>query len=275
MSAHDDPAEPGIPEGAGLEDAFVARPLPELAAPHRLDALGAGQDGEPDEDTEPLPPYRETLADLKAQEEAGTLEGYRLPTVDAEGQPYVGYWEDLEVPPAPWRRTAAAVSVLVLTGLFVTPELVDGLWWLTLVISIVVVGGILVIGSPGGRRPRGTALFRRRIVLPAVVVAGAVLFGAFMTYDLLAFHTWSLSGPPPKVLACGAEYSRAGAAIPTPARVPLHRVGTTPSGLPILGNADCGRGTSVWAFVGIHGQVVPYEISRTCAAGCPAEPYSK
>jgi hypothetical protein len=186
---------------------------------------------------------------------------------------YVGYWEGLQVEPSGSGRLRTVIVILVLIGIFLTPLLIDGIWWLTLAVSEVVVGTILVLGAPPGARQPGTALFRRRVVLPVVLVVAVVFYGAFMAYDDLLFGTWSLSGPPPKVLACGAEYHAEGGLIPAPRGVPLHQVGTTPSGLPILGNANCGNADSTWAFVGSTGKVRPYEVA--CLGACPSEPYSR
>lgn len=184
---------------------------------------------------------------------------------------YVGYWKDLEAPPARWKRSSRALAILALTALFALPELVGGTWWLTLVISEVVVGTLVVLGAPPGHAVPGTTYFRRQIVLPAVVVAALAIFGAFLAYDDLAFGTLSLAGPPPQVLACGTVFYRTGSSIPRPPGSPLHRVGTTPSGLAVLGDASCGQRDGVWAFVARGGRLVPYQA--TCAGPCPADPY--
>jgi len=214
----------------------------------------------------PLPAFRSTVDELKRVESEGRSHAYEVPSVTIPVPEYVGYWEDLEPPRRPWRFERRLILLLVLVGLFFVPLLIDGVWWLTLATSEVVVGTLLVLGSPPCRRTSGSGFYRRRVVLPTVFAACAALFGAFMGYDSVAFGTWSLAGPPPKILACGAEYAAEGGPIPTPSGVPLHRVGTTPSGLPMLGTAQCGSSGTKLAFVGTGGKVIPYQLCS--ATGC-------
>lgn len=211
-------------------------------------------------DTAGLPPH---MIDMTVTPETG-------PAADTSG--YVGYWANLKAPNRPWRRTTKLASFLVLVGILVTPELIDGLWWIPVLISEVAVGTILILGAPSGPRSEGTAYFRRRVVAPSVLVLGLVAFGAFLVFDQVAFGTWTLSGPPPRVLACGATYDRAGTAITPPTGVALHKVGVTPSGLDVFGNSTCGEANSTWVFVGVHKKVIPYRVR--CSGTCPDEPYS-
>lgn len=251
------PGGPGADEPEPLDDRVVdSRPDQVVGAPDSVS---------PTPVDEPLPAFRSTVDDLKGAEFEGRYHAYEVPVVRVPPPEYVGYWEDLEPPRRPWGFERKVVVVLVLVGLFLAPLLIDGVWWLTLATSEVVVGALLVLGSPPGRRTSGSGVFRRRVILPAVLVVGAVLFGAFMGYSYLAFGTWSLVGPPPKILACGGEYSADGGPMPTPSGVPLHRVGTTPSGLPILGTAHCGGSESKVAYVGSGGKVVPYQL---CGTSC-------
>ncbi|MHB8219305.1 MAG: hypothetical protein ACYDHU_03130 [Acidimicrobiales bacterium] len=126
-----------------------------------------------------------------------------------------------------------------------------------------------------GASPGGATWFRRKLVAPAVVVVVLVGFGAFIAYGNLIFGTFSLVGPPPRVIVCGDSYNNSGETISTPHTLALHRVGTTLSGLPILGNAACGHLDAAWVFVGIHGKLIPYrEAHCVLTPTCFSEPYT-
>jgi hypothetical protein len=148
--------------------------------------------------------------------------------------------------------------------LFFVPLSADGVWWLTLAVSIVAVGVLLVLSSPTHRL--------RAVVVTAVVAL--VAFVGLEAYNDIAFGTLSLTGPPPLIFACGAEYAQSSAGPVTVAGgLTLHRVGITPSGLELLGNANCGGPGSVWAFVSVGpGQVVPYLADHYTG---PSLPYGR
>jgi hypothetical protein len=214
--------------------------------------------------------------DAASPGERSTSGVFRVPTVDRHGQTrmwakpeywdrenYQGYWEDLELLELRWRTTTRIVAILVLTGLFFTPELIDGLWWLTLVISELVVGAIVILGAPN----------RRRLVAVVVVAVALAGFASLEAFNDLEFGTLSLSGPPPQVLACGAVYEQTSISLDVPKSLHLHQVGTTPSGLAMLGNAQCGNEASVWVFVSLGGgMVMPYLESQYVG---PPVPYSQ
>lgn len=171
---------------------------------------------------------------------------------------YQGYWEDLGLPKSGWRRPTRIVSGVALIFVFFIPELIDGMWWATLVISEAVVATIVILGTPGGKLIAGRAYFRRRLVAPIVISLALLGFLGLEVYNSLLFGTWSLSGTPPVILACGARYAQDGPAIGVPSGLVLHPVGKTPSGVTMLVNDSCG-GPSPWAFVSIgHGEIIPF-----------------
>jgi hypothetical protein len=243
----------------------------------------------------PLPSFDEKLREIRtAGDEASFEGGYRVPSVDPAGDSrmwahprywpkklrpywdprsgYVGYWEDLDVKRPWWKRPTRALSIVGLVVLFFVPLAVGGFWWLPLLVSEFVVGTLLILGTPGGRMVPGTTHFRKRLIAPVVVALGVAGLLSLLVYNDLAFGTWSLSGPPPMIVACGGGYTVDGDAIPSPSGVVLHQVGVTPSGDAILGNAQCGSAGSVWAFVGVgHGRVIPYRINGYLG---PQVPYS-
>ncbi|MHB8318044.1 MAG: hypothetical protein ACYDEP_02255 [Acidimicrobiales bacterium] len=221
-----------------------------------------GCDSERDDDTDP--------------DSSGEV-AYRVPTVYTEGetrmwaQPqywdcdnYQGYWEDLDTSKPWWHGLPRAFFIAGLFILFFVPEILDGLWWLTLFVSDLVVGTIVILGMPR---------HRARVVL-AVTSFVLVSFASLEAYNWLLFDTVSLWGPPPTILACGAEYVRTDANIAVPKGLILHRVGTTPSGLAVLGNSRCGTYNSAWAFVGVSsGKIVPYLEFNYSGNSVP--PYSR
>jgi hypothetical protein len=62
------------------------------------------------------------------------------------------------------------------------------------------------------------------------------------------------------IFACGSEYAQTSdVPVSITGVVALRRVGTTPSGMELLGNDHCGGPHSVWAFVSTGtGTVLPY-----------------
>jgi hypothetical protein len=149
-----------------------------------------------------------------------------------------------------WRRPWRIVFAAFLVGLFLVPLMVDGLWWLTLLVSEVAVGAIVIIGSTAHRRAAAVAV-------GCLALLGAVGLEA---YNDVAFGTLSLRGAPPLVFTCGTEYTRT---TTTPVAVAggavLLRVGTTPSGMSLLVNRRCGGPASAWAFVALGPRtVLPY-----------------
>ena len=169
---------------------------------------------------------------------------------DPENENYVGYWEHLDVSRPWWRGAPRFFAWSSLIVLFFVPEIIDGMWWLTLAISELVVGAIVILAIPR---------HRRRVAL--IVVSLALLgFGFLEAYNWVGFGTAGLYGPPPLILACGGEYQMTQASgISIPKGLVLHRVGTTPSGLAILGNNRCNSFSAVWAFVGLgNGKIVLY-----------------
>jgi hypothetical protein len=175
---------------------------------------------------------------------------------------YVGYWKNLRVTRTRLRSELSVAWILLMGLAFIVPLLIGGIAFIPVLVAETLVAAMVIVSAPGGKVVPGHAYFRKRLVVPVVVVVAAVGFGAFWCYDDILFGTWSLSGTPPRILACGAQYDRAGPPIPPPKGVALHRVWETPSGEEILGTADCGRAGSVRAFVAVgHGRVVPYDIA--------------
>jgi hypothetical protein len=190
--------------------------------------------------------YLEPLPAAEGDAVSGETEG--APTLFIAAHPAVP--GELFVHRSRWGWFARLLFLAALVFLFFEPERVDGMWWGTLVISEAVVGVLIVLASPG----------RRRLATMVVAALAALGFVALEVYNDAAFGTLSLSGPPPKILACGQEYTRtATRPIPIVPPVPLHRVGTTPSGRTLLGNGRCGEHGSVWAFVSAgRGLVIAY-----------------
>ena len=138
---------------------------------------------------------------------------------------------------------------MVGAALFFLPLRVGGLWWLTLAVS----------SPPSGCWPSSASPAHRPQAAVAALVVALLAFVGLEAYNDVAFGTLSLNGPPPLIFACGAEYARSAQAPVTVGGLVLHRVGITPSGMALLGNARCGGPGSVWAFVSVGpGRVIPY-----------------
>lgn len=112
------------------------------------------------------------------------------------------------------------------------PIQVHGMCWSSLLLSFVVFSLIA---------PMVFKLKKR----PAAIMIGAVaifLLASLEIWNITGFNTLSLSGPPPKILWCGAAYQKTFQTIPPPAHETLLTVGTTPAGGPILSPKRCGSG---------------------------------
>ncbi len=216
----------------GLSDRPPAPPPPPVPSYPETES---GHHGERDEQGDAPPPMASTGADEGQRGEA------ELPL--SPGDHFYVYRP-------PWRRPRAILLVVVGAVLFLIPLRVDGLWWLTLAVSVAAIGVLAVFGSPA-HRPRAAVV--------ALVVA-LLAFVGLEAYNDVAFGTLSLRGPPPLIFACGAEYVQsAQSPVTVGGGLALHRVGTTPSGMALLGNAHCGGPGSVWAFVSVGpGTVIPY-----------------
>ncbi|HLN15927.1 MAG TPA: hypothetical protein VK277_04140 [Acidimicrobiales bacterium] len=153
--------------------------------------------------------------------------------------------------------------VLVALALWLPIEL-HGLCWVSLLIGL---GAVLLL----------LLIFRLRARTVVALMAALVLVEGvgLEIWNGAAFHTASLSGPPPALLWCGRTYWPPGHTLraETPAQLRglrpavvagrLQTVGTTPSGLPILSPTACG-GTnppSVFLPAGPH-TYYRYALSR-------------
>lgn len=215
----------------GLSDRPPAPPPPPVPIYPEAEA---GCHGERDEQGDVPPPVAST----------GPEEPQR-----GEAELHLGPGDRFYVYRPPWRRPRVILLVVVGAALFVLPLRVGGLWWLTLAVSLAAIGLLAVLGSPA-HRPQAAV---------AALVVALLAFVGLEAYNDVAFGTLSLNGPPPLIFACGAEYTRSAQAPVTVGGLVLHRVGTTPSGMALLGNARCGGPGSVWAFVSVGpGRVIPY-----------------
>lgn len=160
-----------------------------------------------------------------------------------------------------WQRPGRLLFAVLTVTLFLLPEMIDGMWWLTLAVSEAVAGLLIIFAS----------VTHRRLATVAVIVLAVLGFVGLEAYNDAAFGTLSLSGPPPLIFACGAEYTRASSSpVAVGPTLVLHGVGTTPSGMALLGNTRCGTTGSVWAFVSTApGRVIPYLIDHYAGQRLP------
>lgn len=126
-------------------------------------------------------------------------------------------------------RVGFGLLILVICWL---PIQVHGMCWSSLLLSLVIFALIAPVIFKLKKRP-------------AVIMIGAVaifIFASLEIWNLTGFNTLSLSGPPPKILWCGAAYQKAAETVAPPAHETLLTVGTTPAGSPILSPKRCGSG---------------------------------
>jgi hypothetical protein len=230
----------------GLTNGLPVSPPPPVASYPEPDS---GHLGERDDPRDGQPPEASADGDEAQQ---------------GEHEYHLGPGDRFYVYRPPWRRPRVILLVVLGVVLFFIPLSYDGLWWLTLAVSVAVIGVLAVLASPA-HRPQAAIV--------ALVVA-LLAFVGLEAYNDVAFGTLSLRGPPPLIFACGAEYTQSSPSPVTVGRaIALHRVGITPSGLALLGNARCGGPASVWAFVSVGpGRVLPYLADHYTG---PSVPYGR